>query len=68
VDVEYSTVDQEAIDDRIEVAVVLNVIDMAIDIVIHPSRGDGQKVAIVAALCGLLSVHVKLLRDKPSDN
>jgi hypothetical protein len=62
VDVEHSLVDQEAIDDRIEVAVVLNVIDMAINIIVHPARRDGQKMAIVATLSGLLFFHVNFLQ------
>jgi hypothetical protein len=50
VNVEYSPVDQESIDDRIKVTVVLDVIDMTINIIVHPACGDGQKMTIVAAL------------------
>ena len=46
VNVEHLPFDQEAVDHRIEVAVVLDIVDMAVDIVIHPARGNRMKVPI----------------------
>src|SRR4051812_2738329 len=40
-DVEYATLDQEAVDRRVEPAVVDDVVDVPVDIVVGPSGLDG---------------------------
>src|SRR5690606_36936817 len=49
VDVEPAFGDQVRVDHRVEVAVVLDIVDVAVDVVVLPSGGDGQEVAIVRA-------------------
>src|SRR5690606_9160165 len=49
VDVEPALGDQVRVDHRVEVAVVLDVVDVAVDVVVLPARGDGQEVAVVGA-------------------
>ncbi len=42
---------QVRVDDGIEVAVVLNVVDVAIQIVIAPARGDRKEMLVLVSLC-----------------
>jgi hypothetical protein len=48
-DVEPALADQVLVDDRIEVAVIDDVIDVAVDVVVHPAGRDGQKMREVGA-------------------
>src|SRR5690606_29288765 len=49
VDVEPAFGDQVGVDHGVEVAVVLDVVDVAVDVVVLPAGGDGQEVAVVGA-------------------
>src|SRR3569623_2911453 len=54
VDVEAAFADQKSIDDGIEVAVVLDVVDMTVDVIVLPARRDGLEVRVIAAACAQL--------------
>src|ERR1019366_8513701 len=43
-DVEAALVDEVRVDDGIEIRVVDDVVDVTVDVVVHPARGDGQEV------------------------
>jgi hypothetical protein len=45
-DVQAALVDEVVVRDGVEVAVVRDVVDVAVDVVVHPARGDGQEVAV----------------------
>jgi hypothetical protein len=45
VDVEHAPFDQELVHGRVEIAVVHDVVDVAILVVIYPPRGDSHEVA-----------------------
>src|SRR5689334_12784874 len=49
VDVEPARLDQVLVDDRVEVRVVDHVVHVAVDVVVHPSRGDFEKARIIRA-------------------
>src|SRR5690606_23759506 len=49
VDVEAADRDQVSVDHGVEVAVVLDVVDVAVDVVVLPAGGDGQEVAVAGA-------------------
>src|SRR5688500_1941755 len=48
-DVENAVLKRERTDRRVEERVVLHVVDVMIDVVVHPPRRDGGEPAIVAA-------------------
>jgi len=47
VDIETPLVNQVPVDHRIEVRIIDHVIDVAVDVVIHPARWDSQKMPVV---------------------
>jgi hypothetical protein len=49
VDVEPAVADQVLVDDGVEVAVIDDVIDVAVDVVVHPARRDGKEMRVVGA-------------------
>lgn len=49
VNIESASTDQILVDDGVKPAVVNNVIDVPVDVVIHPASGDGEKVLEVGA-------------------
>ena len=49
VDVEPAGANQVFVDDGVEVAVIDHVVDVAVDIVVHPARGNGEEVAVILA-------------------
>ena len=51
-DVEAPVLDEVAVDDGVEVRVVDDVVDVPVDVVVHPARRDGQEVRIVARAAG----------------
>src|SRR3546814_1239319 len=44
VDVEATLADEVVVDHRVEVRVVHDVVHMAVDVVVHPARRDGEEV------------------------
>ena len=53
VDVEHALLDQVGVDGGVEPAVIDDVVDMAVGVVVHPARGDGAKDSVGAARLGL---------------
>ena len=48
-DIESAGANQVLVDDGVEVAVVDDVIDVAVDVVVHPAGRDGKKMRVVGA-------------------
>jgi hypothetical protein len=56
-EVEHAGADQILIHHRVEVAVIDDVVDVAVDVVVHPACGDRQKMRVGAARGGCRFVH-----------
>src|SRR6185369_15186999 len=61
VDVEAALGDEPAVDDGVEVRVVDDVVDVAVEVVVHPAGGDGQAVRIVALVMRRRARHHQYL-------
>jgi hypothetical protein len=61
-DVEHALFDQETVDGGIEVTVVLHVVDVTVNVIVHPARGDDLRMAIIGAHGGLLPSHLNVLK------
>jgi hypothetical protein len=55
--IEHPLVDQETIDNRIEVAVILNIVNVTVYVIVHPARRNSQEVKILVALSRWLFFH-----------
>src|SRR3712207_6061355 len=56
-DIQHALVDQVSVDDRIKVRVVNDVVDVAVDVVIHPSGRNCQEVMVPVARFGSRLLH-----------
>jgi hypothetical protein len=54
VNIEYTLLDQIAINGSIEITVVLDIVDMTVNVVIHPARGNSHEVTVIIASIGFL--------------
>src|SRR5262245_37346621 len=48
-DIKSARVDQVAVDHRVEIRVVGHVVNVAVDVVVHPACRDGEKMRVVSA-------------------
>jgi len=44
VGIEHATLDQETVHDRVEIAVIDDIVDVSVDVAVHPASGDRQEV------------------------
>src|SRR5690606_30196617 len=49
VDVEQAVDHQQPVHRRVEPRIIDHIVDVAVDVVVHPARGDGLEAAVVAA-------------------
>ena len=52
VDVQYAAANQVLVDNGIEVRVIDDVVDVAVDVVVHPARRDEEKMPVVRTRLG----------------
>src|SRR5581483_10228243 len=66
VNVEAAGTDQVLVDDGVEEGIVDDVVDVPIEVVVHPSRGDHVKMRVVAAPLGGPFRHHSISRRRAS--
>ena len=56
-DVESTRIDEIAVDHGVEVRIVGHVVDVPVDIIVHPARRDGQEVPVAGAKPRRIAAH-----------
>lgn len=62
-DIQATFENQISVDDRVEITVVLDVVDVAVDVVVLPARGQRKEMTVVVALAHRATTHQSLFES-----